>query len=166
MTRDAPAANVSMTLEVFVEENYAYFVRSLLFIGADLETALDCVQSSMVEVVRNWSRIQATEYPRAYVYRIVVRVYGRHRRMRRPIDLFASGEAPDTPELDRSAEYETRALLGALPVRQRQVIVLRYYLGMSENEIAQSLRCSPGTVKSRAARGLARLRELHNLDES
>ena len=44
-----------------------------------------------------------------------------------------------------------------LPLRQRQVLVLRYYLDLSEAEIARTLRISPGSVKTHAARGLAAL---------
>ena len=46
-----------------------------------------------------------------------------------------------------------------LPVKQRVVIVLRYYEGLSEAEIAAALSCAPGTVKSLASRALARLRK-------
>ena len=52
---------------------------------------------------------------------------------------------------------EVLAALAALPVRRREVLVLRYYLGLSEAEIADALGISPGTVKSTAARGLAAL---------
>jgi RNA polymerase sigma factor (sigma-70 family) len=45
--------------------------------------------------------------------------------------------------------------LAGLSFRRREVLVLRYYLGLSEAEIASMLGISPGTVKSTAARGLA-----------
>lgn len=49
------------------------------------------------------------------------------------------------------------AALARLPRRRREVLVLRYYLGLSEAEIASVLRISPGTVKSSASRGIAAL---------
>jgi RNA polymerase sigma factor (sigma-70 family) len=49
------------------------------------------------------------------------------------------------------------AALATLPRRRREVLVLRFYLEMSEAEIARTLGISPGTVKSTAARGLAAL---------
>jgi RNA polymerase sigma factor (sigma-70 family) len=52
---------------------------------------------------------------------------------------------------------EVAAALARLPRRRREVLVLRYYLELSEAEIAQTLNISPGTVKSSAARGLAAL---------
>jgi RNA polymerase sigma factor (sigma-70 family) len=52
---------------------------------------------------------------------------------------------------------EVLAALATLPVRRREVLVLRYWLGLSEAEIASLMAISPGTVKSNAARGLAAL---------
>jgi RNA polymerase sigma factor (sigma-70 family) len=49
--------------------------------------------------------------------------------------------------------------LAALPPRQRSVLVLRYFLDLPEAEVAAALKCSLGTVKSSAARGLARLEQ-------
>lgn len=53
---------------------------------------------------------------------------------------------------------ELLAALGELPARQRAVVVLRYWDDLSETEVAHALGCSAGTVKSQAARGLAKLR--------
>jgi RNA polymerase sigma factor (sigma-70 family) len=55
---------------------------------------------------------------------------------------------------------DLREALQHLPMGQRAVIVLRYFEDLSEDEIARTLRISSGTVKSRAARGVAALREL------
>jgi RNA polymerase sigma factor (sigma-70 family) len=66
----------------------------------------------------------------------------------------------DSPEQEmiRSQErMQVLAALAALPFRRREVLVLRYYLGLSEAEIARVLGIAPGTVKSTAARGLAAL---------
>ena len=51
------------------------------------------------------------------------------------------------------------AALGTLPPRQRAVLVLRYFLDLPEAEVAAALKCSLGTVKSTASRGLARLEQ-------
>jgi RNA polymerase sigma-70 factor (sigma-E family) len=66
----------------------------------------------------------------------------------------------DSPEQEmiRSQErMQVLAALAALPFRRREVLVLRYYVGLSEAEIARVLGIAPGTVKSTAARGLAAL---------
>lgn len=68
------------------------------------------------------------------------------------------------PEQLESAEHEVLAhqeadqlwaAVSALPVRQRQVLVLRYYLDQSEAEIADTLEISRGSVKTHASRGIA-----------
>ena len=66
----------------------------------------------------------------------------------------------DTPDhADRYADAdESLAELSRLPKRQRAVLVLRYYGGLSDTEIAETLGCSPGTVRSYASRALASLR--------
>lgn len=56
------------------------------------------------------------------------------------------------------ADGELAWALAHLPIRQRQVVVLRYADDLSVEEVARILRCSPGTVKSQASRGLATLR--------
>jgi RNA polymerase sigma factor (sigma-70 family) len=53
-------------------------------------------------------------------------------------------------------------MLGTLPRKQRAVLVMRYYLDQSDEQIAETLKCSPSTVRSNAARGLATLRATQN----
>lgn len=63
---------------------------------------------------------------------------------------------PALARVDDDAAVE--ALLRGLPPRRRAVLVLRYVDGLSEAEIAETLGCAPGTVKSQAAKALASLR--------
>jgi len=60
------------------------------------------------------------------------------------------------PDVDR--RQALRAALSGLPPRQRAVIILRYHQDLSEHQVAELLGISPGTVKSQAAKALARLR--------
>jgi len=67
----------------------------------------------------------------------------------------------DDPSLRRSEDWDLlRRALSRLPVRQRTVLVLRYYEDLSEAAIAELMGCRPGTVKSQASRALAALRPL------
>jgi RNA polymerase sigma factor (sigma-70 family) len=70
-----------------------------------------------------------------------------------------SSEVPEVGIADRDQLWEA---LRRLPLRQRTVLVLRYFENLSEVEIAEAMGCSLGTVKSQASRALAKLR----LDES
>jgi RNA polymerase sigma factor (sigma-70 family) len=84
---------------------------------------------------------------------IVRRVLGAH-------DPLASGAAQQSAEHEAIMADDRRQVLvalAALPRRRREVLVLRYWLGLPEAEIAATLGISPGTVKSTAARGLAAL---------
>ena len=69
----------------------------------------------------------------------------------------------DTTSADATRQYDDRSALMAalqrLGPRQRAVVVLRYWLGLSETEAAAELNCSVGTVKSQASRALATLRQ-------
>jgi RNA polymerase sigma factor (sigma-70 family) len=109
------------------------------------------------------------EHPVAYARRILVNLAldgaGRRSRSRREL----TGEAPpDRPDwaADSSAidrHEELLSALAALPPRQRSVLVLRYFLDLPEVEVAAALKCSLGTVKSTASRGLARLARLEQI---
>lgn len=74
---------------------------------------------------------------------------------------------PERPVTDRGPEDKDYVvtLLRRLPLRERQVVVLRYYAGISEAETAETLNVSTGTVKAAASRGLAKLRGLHTSQE-
>ncbi len=104
-----------------------------------------------------------SSWPEAYVRRMVVNeIIGsrRHgwRRRERPHELVeppGASPSPETGVVERDAVW---AAVRALPVRQRAVIVLRYYEDLSEQEIADALGCSRGTVKSQASAALASLR--------
>jgi RNA polymerase sigma-70 factor (ECF subfamily) len=75
----------------------------------------------------------------------------------------ASGDAAPSPETVFLSTEQSRALIAAvngLPEDQRSVISLRYFLGLSEQEVAEALELPAGTVKSRTSRALERLREL------
>lgn len=105
------------------------------------------------------SALADAERPAAYL-RVAVVNGCRSFHRRRAVAL---GRWPRAGVLTERTEPELRELadvLGLLPVRQRTVLVLRYYADLSEGEIAEAIGCRPGTVKSLAHRGLARLREL------
>jgi RNA polymerase sigma factor (sigma-70 family) len=80
-----------------------------------------------------------------------------------------TGTGPEPAAEDAAGGREDRvALMGALmslPVRQRSVVVLRFWLDMTETQVAEVLGCSVGTVKSQASRALAKLRVRADLTE-
>jgi RNA polymerase sigma-70 factor (sigma-E family) len=149
----------------FVAGNLEQLLKTAYLITWDTGDAEDLVQECLIKVARRWPRVRRMTQPRAYARQILVNLAldDARGRTRRRDELDGAAAAVDGPAHDPLAGLETRAeLLDALAVltaRQRAVLVLRYFNDLSEAQTAEVLGCSPGTVKSNASRGLARLRE-------
>lgn len=154
-------------LELLYVAHWDQLVRLSVLLVRDLGQAEEVVQDAFVEMHRRWAQLDDPERAPAYLRRTVVNrsrsalrhrgVVQRHLARQHRID-----EAPpaDEPVL---ADSRRRAVLDALqrlPRRQREVLALRYYLDLSESEIAETLGISRGAVKSHASRGSAALRPL------
>ena len=141
----------------FVTARQAALLRTAYLLTGHAQDAEDLVQTTLVKVVPQWRRIR--DDPEAYVRRVMVNEnisrWRRRRWREQSADVLpeplASG--PDHVEL-----IAVRDALATLAPRQRAVLVLRYYEGLSEREIADHLGIATGTVKSQARDGLARLR--------
>ena len=148
----------------FVAAQVDDLVRTAYLIVWDEAEAEDLVQECLLKVARRWPRVRRMEQPRAYARRILVNLAldGARRRARRRSELGVEAW-PSPIAVDPLPGLDTRAellqALGELPARQRAVLVLRYFNDLTEAQVAEVLGCSPGTVKSSASRGLARLRE-------
>ena len=131
----------------------------------DHESAEEVVQDAFMGLYRRWWLLRDPSGAVSYLNRSVVnRARDRLRRRRRYAVL-----APRLREPEQAVDSAERAALGReesdrvwsaireLPRRQREVVVLRYYLDQSEAEIAATLGVSPGAVKTHASRGLAAL---------
>lgn len=148
----------------FVTERYSSLFRTALLLTGNRENAEDVVQSALVRTFVHWSRVRRAGSQDAYVRRIVVNEVlsrGRRRWTREVLvddtdRLPAAGVqvGPERAVLDRHA---MAAALASLTVRQRTVLVLRYYDGLSEAEIAELMGIRPGSVKGHARAGLAKL---------
>jgi RNA polymerase sigma-70 factor (sigma-E family) len=152
------------SFEDFVYARSSSLLRTaLLLTGQNRADAEDLLQIALERAYRHWPRLCRSGEPERYIRRILANAStDRWRRLaRRPEHAMpAAGAEPAVPDgtakiVDR--EYLLWAL-ATLPPRQRAVLVLRYFDDMSEGETAQVLGCSLGTVKSHAARALARLR--------
>jgi RNA polymerase sigma-70 factor (sigma-E family) len=148
----------------FVADGTETLVRTAFLIVWDLPEAEDIVQETLLEVARRWPRVRRMAHPLAYARRILVNravsAAGERARARNEL----SGEAPPERAEDATPDAvgvhdELMHALAELPPRQRAVLVLRYFLDLPEAEVAAALKCSLGTVKSTASRGLARLEQ-------
>lgn len=123
--------------------------------------AEELVQQALVKTYLRWHRLTA-EQPVAYVRRVMVTTYTSWWRKRRREAALPEGfDVPAASNETRRYDERDAVLrhVMTLPARQRAVVVLRYYCDLSETEIAATLGCSVGTVKSQAARALRALRE-------
>jgi RNA polymerase sigma-70 factor (sigma-E family) len=150
--------------DAFVAVRWSRLLRVAYLLTADWASAEDLLQNALVKAWFAWRRISGD--PEPYVRRIVVTTFvsGRRRRWRAEVPVET---LPDVAvSADASAGHADRDLLwralGRLPAKQRAVLVLRYFEDLSEEQIAATLGVRAGTVKSQAAKALARLR----LDES
>ena len=125
--------------------------------------AEDLLQTSLARTWLHWGRLSKDGDPLAYVRRVMVNTASAWWRRRWRAEV-PTDPVPDRPGQDVYVASDDRDVLiralATLPRRQRAVVVLRYYEGLSEAETASALGCSVGTVKSQSARGLARLREV------
>jgi RNA polymerase sigma-70 factor (sigma-E family) len=149
----------------FVAGSLEQLLKTAYLITWDAGEAEDLVQECLFKVARRWPRVRRMTQPQAYARRILVNLAlddARGRARRRGELEWAPGVA-DGPAEDLLVGLETRAelfdALAGLTPRQRAVLVLRYFNDLTEAQTAEVLGCSPGTVKSNASRGLARLRE-------
>jgi RNA polymerase sigma-70 factor (sigma-E family) len=122
----------------------------------------DLVSDVLGRAFERWARIETMAEPHAYVRRMVVNEYlSWHRRRARtaPRADLVAGAATVDDSADAQAERDAMIRrLTRLPRRQRAAVVLRYYVGLSDADIAAHLGCRPGTVRSQISRALATLR--------
>jgi len=134
-------------------------VRLGAFILGDRQAAEDVVQDVFLRVHQRKERLDDLDDPFPYLRGAVVNGCRSVLRRRLLIRRHAGKDQPYPPLSAEEAEDRRQVLaaLARLPARRREVLVLRYYAGLSEAEIAATLGISTGTVKSTAARGLAAL---------
>jgi RNA polymerase sigma factor (sigma-70 family) len=146
--------------------------RAAFLLGAGDEVD-DVVQEAMVKAFRQLSRFRTGEPFAPWLLRIVVnetKNLGRSRRRRaglavrllttQPGDVHLAGDGPTDQVLAEERRSELLAAVDALPDKERQAVICRYFLELTEAETAQVLRWPRGSVKSRTFRALGRLRGL------
>ncbi len=149
-------------------------VRLAFLLVRDQPLAEEIVQDAFVSMHRRWRRLDDHDHALSYLRTCVVNGSRTAQRRRAVRERWAASGGPtrlDPAPRDGGAhpsaedavvaDEERRAVNGvllALPTRQREVLVLRYHLGLSEQEIARTLDISAGAVKSHAHRGLAAMR--------
>jgi RNA polymerase sigma-70 factor (sigma-E family) len=150
----------------YVAARRTRLVRSAVLLGCTQSDAEDLVQTALLKAYRSWRRVARAKHPDAYVYRILVNALHDSRQRRWNAEMPTADLPERGLEADPTPGLAVRRALAAMSKEHRDVLVLRYYADLSESEIARVLQIAPGTVKSRAARGLAVLAADRNVRSS
>jgi RNA polymerase sigma-70 factor (sigma-E family) len=163
---------VALDADTALEELYAAHWRGLVRLAVlllrDQGVAEEVVQDAFVAMHGRWRWLRDPDKALAYLRQAVVnrsRSALRHRGVveryvaRQP-HVLSLADAADAPTLVGDRRSAVLDALRELPTRQREVLVLRHYLELSEEEIAETLGISRGSVKAHASRGSARLRTI------
>ncbi len=165
---DAETMTADEAIAALYRAQWATMVRLAYLLVRDEAAAEDVVADALVNLHRHWDDLADPALAVGYLRRSVVngsRSVMRHRRVQH--DKLGLQAARDARRHVPSAEESALGRLGGrlmldaldhLPRRQREVLVLRYFLDLSEAQIATTLEISPGSVKAHASRGITALR--------
>jgi len=165
-----PQPDAGGAVAVLYHGHYRSLVKLAALLVPDPGAAEALVQDCFVAMHSAWRQLADTDRGLAYLHRAVVTRSRSARRHHAAGDKIVPAPAPGTPGASAAAltEPERRAVataLQALAPRQREVLVLRYYTGLPEDQIASAMRISPGAVKSHTAQAMSSLRaELRETD--
>lgn len=161
-----PQAADSIDLHALYRAHWRYLVRLAVLMVDDTAAAEDVVQDAFVALHRRSGSLRdpdaALGYLRTSVLNLSRSVLRRRHTARKHLKV-AEPEQTAPADHDVLLREEHRAALNAvrrLPRHQREVLILRYWSGLSEREIAQTLGISNGAVKSAASRGMATLQQM------
>lgn len=150
-----------VSFEEFVEVSSPRLVRTARMLLGSNSDAEDLAQETLIVMHRHWARLRNPGAAESYALKTLIRLTRRHLQrahVRREAPL------PDPIDLDQaiaSAPDDVPAVmraLVALPLRQRETLILRYFLDLTVADTARLMRCSPGTVKSQTSDALTAMR--------
>jgi RNA polymerase sigma-70 factor (sigma-E family) len=162
-SREPPRLAADDAVTVLYLAHYRGLVRLAALLLDDPGAAEEVVQDAYVRMHGSWRRIRDPQAAVGYLRTTVLNLARSRLRHRQVARRHAPAPLPDAPSaeqgaLERLEHRRVVAALHALPDRQRECLVLRYYADLSEAEIAAAMGISPGAVKSHASRGMAALR--------
>jgi RNA polymerase sigma-70 factor (sigma-E family) len=161
----APAWSADEAVTELFATQYRPLVRLAALLLHDDGAAEEIAQDAFVALHRGWGRLRDPDKAVAYLRQSVVNRARSALRHRGVVDRFLRRQGPAATEPSAEAHAlaargsaELLATLGALPLRQREALVLRFYSDLSEAQTAEAMGISVGAVKSHTARGIAALR--------
>lgn len=145
--------------EAFYRQTRPEALRTVVFVLNDPDLAVDAVDEALTRAYERWDEL-AESNPIGWVIRVAVNL-GRNRQRRRSLERRRPLISRDVDhDLADVADPALAKALARIPLDQRTVLVLRFHLDWSVEQVAEALAIAPGTVKSRLHRGLRRLETL------
>lgn len=141
-------------------------LRSAVLLGCSLPEAEDLTQTTLMRCYMSWSKVTKAMNRDAYVSRVMINAHrdGHRRRWRSERPMANVPEVAVNDQTDASDGVDAVHLaLSSLSAKHREVVVLRFYLQLSESETAEALGVPPGTVKSRLSRAVHQLSTAEDL---
>jgi RNA polymerase sigma-70 factor (sigma-E family) len=155
---EAPHAAVDRHVTALYHSHALSLARLALLMLGDRDAAQDVVQDAFLGLYRRWDKLASADAAPAYLRASVLNgCRTLLKRRSRPV-LHAEEASLDSAEETLMHSEEQRAMFAAirrLPARQREALVLRYYLDMSEDQAAREMGVSRGTVKAATSRAIA-----------
>lgn len=132
----------------------------------DRQSGGDLAAEAFARALQHWRRVSSHEYPEAWMRRTVLNLHISKLRRRRLEVLF---RPRGSVESDFSPEATDRVVLAkalsTLSPRQRAALILRYYEGLTFDEVASVMECSPSTASKHVRRGLGKLRAIVDIGQ-
>ena len=154
-TTDSPAPE---TFEALCRRVHPRLVRSLSLYCGDPRTGEDLAQEALALACRDWPTVQRAVNPEAWVHRVGMNLahsWFRRARVGRERTRPSEPASPDDPE----TRLTVRTAVSSLPRRQRQALVLRYFVDLSIRDTAAAMRCAEGTVRALTSQAIEALRD-------
>ncbi len=149
----------------FYAGSYARLVGLLALASGSRAEAEEVVQEAFVRLLPRWTAVSVYDNPEAWVRKVAFRLLSnRHRKWRNGLAALARSPRPAADPGPSPDGVAVARALSTLPLTQRQVVVLHYYLDLPIDQIATELAVPVGTVKSRLSRARAALAPLLSED--
>jgi RNA polymerase sigma-70 factor (sigma-E family) len=158
-------AEADLAITAMYDTEYRSLVRMSAVLLGDVASAEEVVQDSFIATRAAWRGLRDIDKGVNYLRRTVMNRSRSLLRHRVVVDKHMPASEPDMPSAEQAAIAALQraavvAALRTLPARQREALVLRFYLDLSEEQVAAAMQISQGAVKSHTARGKAALRSL------
>ncbi|MFP3913773.1 MAG: RNA polymerase sigma factor [Actinomycetota bacterium] len=142
--------------ESFYRSQWESVYRPLAVTLRDADLAREAVDEGMIRAYRHWRKVRGYRNQAGWVYRVSFN-WAISQMRRRKREVFVRRPVED-PQPAHHPPVDLYDALSALDLKHRAVIVLRYLLDWSEEDVADALGIAPGTVKSRLSRAMDKLR--------